>query len=687
MGFYRRFLSILLMVMLLLCCTDSMVQQAFCIKHVNVYAYSADKILTVSQAKNLALKNSRDYKSVKSDITLLQVKYEQAVKSIALKKHNMTTFRWTPLLSFKFPEKADLTEEYEFTYKPLQIQSDITAKKHKLSDIVYEIYEETELVFVKLYVYQEKIAFNRKRIETLKEDISRNKARVLTGDGVQDDVDKMQSSLDKLESDTAAVMRSFENAKEDLSDLIKIDVSTGYRFASPLVTAEIERNRLNGLIQRTLDMDQEYYEAKLAAGLALTSLNTYESLMKKQYGGNMSYIQSYVNMAKSNQEIDYDAFKSAYDAMQIAVDNPWAGNIKILFIKIPKEWFRGQISGIRYIEDEPYALLTAAKEYMAAVNEQESVQKAKEKAVKSGFENIVTARNAYLSLENTVNKLKKDYQKLSAKNKLGEAGYDEVREVQAEYEETQMDMLESLAAYAELLYSYDRLTCGGITALLSGADISGDSVEGGDSIVIKEGDEGAWYTIQSKVEDNLFLFSVSVPEGFEPDVNFYELWVNGIQIGERTGISSAVRHLALDLENVESAFVRFYSGEDFVDDCEIDASVYHGKLNISGGYAVKPRTEIIVGTYECKDSGSGTAELGIKPELAGAAYYRLVTTEEQAVLSDALIPISDKFRYLSVLKDSFQDMRIYLYDEEKQLLCKGEFETGTLQIKMVQPSE
>ncbi len=212
--------------------------------------------------------------------------------------------------------------------------------------------------------------------------------------------------------------------------------------------------------------------------------------------------------------------------MQKAVDDPWAGSIRILFIKIPKEWFKGQISGIRYIEDEPYALLTAAKEYMAAVNEQESVQKAKEKAVKSGFENIVTARNAYLSLEKSVNTLKKDYQKLSAKNKLGEAGYDEIREVQAEYEETQMDMLDSLAAYAELLYSYDRLTCGGITALLSGADVSGDSVEGGDSIVIKEGDEGAWYTIQSKVEDNLFLFSVSVPEGFEPEVNFYELWVN-----------------------------------------------------------------------------------------------------------------------------------------------------------------
>lgn len=683
----RNFISFSLVFILLFCPVNCMLQQVFNMKSIDVFAYSADKTLTVTQAKNLALSNSRDYKSIKSDITLLQVKYEQAVKSIALKKHNMSTFRWTPLLSFKFPEKADLAEEYEFTYKPLQIQSDIEAKKHQLSDVVYEIYEETELLFVKLYVYQEKIDFNEKRIESLKKNITRNKAGVLTGEAVQEDVDKMQSSLEKLESDTTAVMRNFETAKEDLADLIKINVSTGYRFGNPLVTAEIERKQLDTLIQRTLDMDQEYYEAKLASALALASLNTYESLMKKQYGGDMNYIQSYVNMAKSNQEINYDAFKAAYEAMQKAVDKPWTGNIKILFIKIPKEWFKGQISGIRYIEDEPYALLTAAKEYTAAVNEQSSIEKAKEKEVKSGFENIVTARNAYLSLKNNVNQLKEDYQKISAKNKLGEAEYDEVQAVQEEYEETQMDMIDSLAAYTELLYSYDRLTCGGITALLAGADISGDSVEGGDSVVLKEGDEGAWYTIQSKVEDNLFLFSVSIPEGFEPEVNFYELWVNGIQIGERTDTSAVIRHLALDLDYVESAFVRFYSDDDFVDDCEIDVMVYHDKLNISNGYVVKPQTEITAGTYECKDLGNGLAEMEIQPELAQIAYYRLVTKEEKAVFSEDPIPISDKFRYLSVLEDSFQDMKIYLYDKEKQLLYKGEFETNTLQIKIINSSE
>lgn len=679
---YKCCISAVLSVLLLFDFACGMFQWQFGMKCVDAYAYTAAKTLTVTQAKKLALSNSKDYKTIKSDITLLNVKYTQAVKSIALKKHNMSTFRWTPLLSFKFPEKADLAEEYEFTYKPLQIQSDIEAKQHELSDAVYEIYEETELLFVKVYVYQEKINFNEERRESLKKDIIRNKARVLTGEAVQEDVDKMQSALDKLETDTAAVMRSFETAKQELSDKIKIDVSSGYRFSSPLVTAEIERNQVDALVQRTLNMSQEYYEAKLASGLALTSLNTYESLMKKQYGGKMGTIQSYVNMAKSNQDIDYDAFKSAYETMQKEVDSPWIGKKRILFIKIPKEWFKGQISGIRYIEDEPYALLTAAKEYTAALNEQAAIEKSIEKEVRSEFENIVTARNAYLSLQNNVNTLKDSYQKILAKNKLGEAGYEEVKAVQDEYEEAQMDTIDSLAVYTELLYSYDRLTCGGISALLTGADVSGESVEGGDSILIEEGEEGAYYTIQSKVEDNLFLFSVSIPKDFQPQVTHYELWVNGIQIGERTVITSALRHLALDLKDVESVFVRFYSDQTFVDDCDIDVTVYHDKLNIKNGYVIKPQTEISAGTYTCKELENGMAEFGMKTELTEIAYYRLVTAEGQSIFNDTLIPVTEKFRYLSILQDSFSDMKIYLYDEEKQLLYTGQFETNTLKIQI-----
>ena len=77
----------------------------------NVFLISSEgaegKTLTLSQAVALATGVSREYKTTRSKIFLKQAEYEEAVKSIALKKKNMATFRWTPLLSFKFPEKAD----------------------------------------------------------------------------------------------------------------------------------------------------------------------------------------------------------------------------------------------------------------------------------------------------------------------------------------------------------------------------------------------------------------------------------------------------------------------------------------------------------------------------------------------------------------------------------------------------
>ena len=58
---------------------------------------AGEKSITMSRAVNLAVGKSRDYKSTRSKIFLKQAEYENAVKAIALKKKNMSTFRWTPL--------------------------------------------------------------------------------------------------------------------------------------------------------------------------------------------------------------------------------------------------------------------------------------------------------------------------------------------------------------------------------------------------------------------------------------------------------------------------------------------------------------------------------------------------------------------------------------------------------------
>ena len=194
----------------------------------NVFLISSEgaegKTLTLSQAVALATGVSREYKTTRSKIFLKQAEYEEAVKSIALKKKNMATFRWTPLLSFKFPEKADLADEYEFTYKPLQIQSEISSLNHKLSDIKYSVREEVSNLYVDIYTYQEIIAYKRKQLSVLEEDLKKNKARLAVGEALKEDVDLIESSIEGLNSEIALKERELENSKKELSDLISIDV-------------------------------------------------------------------------------------------------------------------------------------------------------------------------------------------------------------------------------------------------------------------------------------------------------------------------------------------------------------------------------------------------------------------------------------------------------------------------------
>lgn len=432
----------------------------------------AESVMPLSQTQALGLAESDDYRKVKSKIALKEVKYKEAVKSIQLKKKNMSTFRWTPLLSFKFPEKAALADEYEFIYKPLQIQSEIRVLEHQLTDVKYEVREEISNLYTEIYTYQEKISNKTARLETMEENLKRNQAKVLTGQAKQSDVDKIESSITALQSSLAADMRAFESGKSELSDLTGIDLTTGYRFENPYKEATIERSSLDQLIQATLDRSQSYYEAKQTTKLALTSVDTNYSLMQNQYGSKMGYISSYVQQAKNGEKIKSDLFRNAYDQFLKAIDDPWQGTKRILFIKIPKEWFKGSIDGVRYVEDDPYILYTNVLEYQEALSDQKSLEKEITKSVEDAFENLVTAGNSYRSIQQQTQKAKEEMDRGKLKNQAGELEFEEYETLREAYEESQISELEALELYTTLLYSFDRLTCGAVTELLNGEEIS-----------------------------------------------------------------------------------------------------------------------------------------------------------------------------------------------------------------------
>lgn len=652
-------------------------------------AQAAEYTLLLSQAKAIALANSDSYRRIKSKIALKEVSYKQAVKAVQLKVKNKKTFRWSPLLSFKFPEKLNFEDESDLVYKPAQIQNEISELKHDLIDEVFSVYDSTSQAFLKAYTYQEKVAFEERQLQELQNTLEKNKGRLILGLATQSDVDAMEKNITAAKEKLAQDMKNFENAKTKLGDLLQIDVSTRYTFANPYVDAEVLRSALDDLVQYTLDNDQAYYEAKMATQLSLLQLNTNYSLMEKQYGSNMKLISPYVQQVKNGQKVNSDAFKASYDKFLEKIDAPWQGKIRILFIKIPKEWFKGSIDGVRYSEDEPYALYENALEYQDTLADQKAMARELETHVRDSFESVVTARGAYLKLKVQIEETKKQLQKELALNQLGELSFEEYTESQKQYQELQMEALEALELYSSLLFSFDRLTCGGVTKYLKENGIGLDGTTGGNSYIVdEETADGARYFIQSIVEDNMFEFGIYLPEDFETDITHFELWCDDYIIGERTEIDKTLRHLTLSLTGKERLFVRLYNDEEFVEDCEIDPQSYQGPLEITGYMITKTEEQKkrTIGSYEAQKQGEkGTVEISLTIDGAeDIHYYTLQNEEGKFLLKEDLTPITEPFYYLDFLSEDMDFLKLQCYDGGKNQKYEAYFDTAERSIYVIE---
>ena len=644
------------------------------------------QLLTLDMAKKSGVANSPKLEKLESELNVKEASLRQAVKSIQVKKKNMSTFRWSPLLSFKFPEKPDLAEAYEFEFKPIQIQAQIDAIKHQMTDQRLQVYEDVSNLYVDMVILEEKIAFQEERLAVLERTLQKNRARLLTGEAAQGDVDAMERSRKALNDQIALDQRNLGADKKKLSELIGMDVTTGYRFEDPFVSSRMDRSSLSGLIEYTLDHDETYYEVSLDATTALTALRTNYQLMEGQYGGKMSYISDFVNQVIAGQKISQKAFKKQYEEFLQAIDEPWQGSVRILFIRIPKEWFKGQISGIRYVEDEPYALYEAALEYQDALLEKQNEERSLRQQVEASFNNLVSMRNAYDTLSEQVAQGEKSLQAEAALNRMGELTYEEYSTSLSAHEELQQERHEALGDYSQALYSFDRLTCGGVTALLEGTAADLNAGDGGESYVEEEYAEGAYYYIEPIVEQQEFRAGVSIPSDFEVEITHFELWCDQIQIGERTEIGSVIRHLGLSVDEVGEVKLRFYNNGQFVDDCIIDPEAYSGPLSIVREYQVREQEALQIGTYTVESHPeTGLVGIALSPELSeGIGYYRIRNQEGSYLLGEELLPIDAQFRHLSLVQGGMEELVIEFFDEGSGLLYTGYFETGGQKLMKIQ---
>ena len=639
---------------------------------------AATKTLDITTAVRTALSNSDEYEEVQNDISLQEIKYQSSVKKLRLKKKRQESFSWSPLLSFKLPEKADISDETSYEYTPLELSSKIEQLDHKKSDTVYSVYEETELLFVTCYQLQEQISYNEDRLESAKTSLKKNKAKLLIGQATQTDIDTIEKKISTIESSLTSDKRNLEANKTKLSDAMGIDLSTGYKFKSPFITAEIDRDDLEDIIDATLDSDDSYYQTCVTTQNALLALNTNYDNMKDQYGGDMSIIDSFINTAKNGGTVKKSAFKKAYNSFLEKIDEPWQGNYKIFwFIQIPKEWLKGEIDGIRYVEDEPYVLFESALEYSNDLKEQNTAKSELTQSVRDSYENYISALNAVESTEKSLAEKKVELKKAKTLNADGKMTFEEYNTVQEDYEQLQLDLISAKADLSTILYSFDRLSCGKVSEYITGDGITLTAASGGSSYVVEEDDQpGIYYYIRQLASSSVFEVGLSISEDYDTDIDSFELYIDDEQVGTKTQIGEVIRHLTFETDGASKVIVRLYSKDTFVDDCEIDPQVYSDRLTITN-YHIESDEEVAVASYTAETTSSGFMKLKITP-LEGQAIssFTIKDSDGKYLISSKKTSVNDSFTYLGAAKNSLSQLTVEFYDSTGNLMYQGSFNTS-----------
>lgn len=650
---------------------------------------AAQKNLSIKMAKSMGLTNSMTYQQLQNKLELTKIQYDQSIKAIKLKEKNQSTFRWSPLLNFQFPQKPNLSEAFEYSYKPLELQSKLDTLEHQISDTVYQVYYDISSLFTKIYVLQERINYNEKRLTEYNKTLDKNRTRLTLGMANESDITAMESKISAIESTLVSDKSNFEAQKKKLGNLIGIDVTAGYEFDNPFVDGEISRDILDDLINYTLEHDHTYYQAKTATSNALIALNTNYNLMKGQYGSDITMLDSYINQIKRGDKVDTAAFKLKYNEFLKKVDEPWAGSYRILFISFPKEWFKGSIDGVRYVEDEPYALYECALEYQDAVKEQESTKTEISNSVTDTFENYVSSRKAVESVEKQIQDKREELIKAKSLNMMGKMTYEEYDAVQSEFEELQLELIQAKADYSEILYGFDRLTCGKLSDILGiSTNFTSTGGSGANSYAVANEGEGVYYYIHQLVSDNVFDFGLTVTEDADVELTHFELWVNGIQIGTRTALGDTIRHLTLNLKQTERVFVRIYNNNSFVDDCDIDPTIYSAKLNLTKDYTIVSNKGNLVGTYDIGVDDRGIATINFIPEMDELfAFYTIQTESGEYLINDEKQSIKQDFTYLGLASGGLEKLVITFYDEDENLMYKARFQTTDKTLRKIEGSE
>lgn len=562
--------------------------------------------------RKLSQENSEGLQSVIIDKIKKEIELKQAYDGIRDIRKKESTVRFSLLFNIKFPEKHGMPKEIELIMKVPTIQNEITVLNKQKPYEKLKSTSEAEIAYYKVLLAEHNLNYFTSRIEDSTQVLKEVKARVQSGKGKKEDQEYVENQLKGFEKDREKAILTLDNAKQKLGKLIGKDVRVGYSFEEYLPELSLTRNQLPAVIEYAKANDFELFETIQKRKLAEREVQELLSIYKGKYGGYISSIENYIR-SREGKTIDYETFIQSYNYTLYQIDSPWYGNyvINLLFfkIRIPKEWFKGEYDGTRYMEDQKYALFVALVDRDKARKEEKQAIEKLEQTIKDGYSNLKEMESALRETRSNLENAEINYTKARQKNKMGLLDFSSLESTRDNLYAQQQSLYEMQIDYAQSLSTFDKTTSGYITKLLTGGDSETGKYEAGDSFI----EDATWY-IKNTITEYNFVFGVNIPS--EYGVDTYQLYYGETPVGGKIKIEDPLIHEPLTYNDSTVMNLKFYKGEELKYVATMEGDQYEGTLKlekVEGGQKTGGQQEAgSIGKWQLSDLDALRKEFGFE---------------------------------------------------------------------------
>ena len=637
---------------------------------------AADRILTLEEIRTLAIENSTGVQNTKIDLVQKQIELRQAKEGIADTIKKESTIRFSLLFNIKFPEKHGMPKEIELLTKVPEIENDITILNEKKKSEALKSQTAAEQAYYDVLLAQHKEEAIVKQLEQMEQSQYVMDKQVKLAKAKRSDLEYIQDNIISLQKEREQNIMSQNEKQLKLAALLGKDDFLGCTVSEQIQQTYFDRQQLQQILNYALENDFELYQKRQNRILAEKETDVVMGIYKNVYSKYMAEVESYIK-SHENTKIDYEQFIARYQNTLDNIDSPWYGSyvINLIFFKIyiPKEWFKGEYSGTRYMEDEKYQLFLTLVERDKAIEEEKQAQKQLEQTIQTAYTTLKIMQSSIQQMEQNLAQNEMRYNKSLEDNKKGIVSFTELESTRQSLFQQQEALYETKIDYAKSLSTFNSQTAGYVNYFLGIAQSNQEEYEMGQSVM----DTATWH-IKNNITDYNFMFSVVVPE--EYGVDSYQLYYEDVAVGEKTPISEMLTHLSVTYGDTTILTVNFYKGNQLKYTAEIEGLYYDGTLNMkpaSGTIQTQQKQYEQVGKWNIQQSDS-------------VRYAFFITTQQyqydsyDLMIDNTIIGTAKKGEMVVALHLYFQPithLKVRLKKEGRELAILYLEENGTLYKK------